>query len=311
MLYRLIRSVLFMFVISLAVAICFISDLVIENEVVRQKNKITELHAEKKELEAQLKVANDSNGQLRHDVDSLVTTIVSIKKIEKQKQSTEKPQDEIKNIDSTMNEQLSFIHTQISPRNGTMYNPDGIELVYVEGKGDIQGFYIGKFEITQSQWVSIMGDNPSHFKGTDQPVERVSWNDTQKFLKQLNDRTSKNYRLPTEAEWEFAARGGTASKGYEYSGSNNIDDVAWYKNNSKDKPHPVGSKLPNELGIHDMSGNVEEWCLDTLGPKRDLRVCRGGFFRSSPQDCCYSSRKASFSPSFMYAYFGLRVVLPH
>ena len=165
----------------------------------------------------------------------------------------------------------------VNRRNGEIYNPDGIELVYVEGIDTgmmaIKGFFIGRFEITQAQWKAIMGNNLSNFTGDSLPVENVSWWDVKEFLTKLNMVTGRNYRLPTEAEWDFAATGGTAGKGYVYSGSNNINDVAWYYDNSGNsmskkkyvngkrmsytessdrRTHSVGTKQPNELGIYDM-----------------------------------------------------------
>ena len=126
----------------------------------------------------------------------------------------------------------------------------------------LSSFKIAKYEITQRQWEAVMGNKPSHTKGSDLPVETVSWNDVQNFITKLNNITGKNYRLPTEAEWEFAARGGKKSEGYKYSGSNEIDAVAWHDKNSGSATQPVGTKAPNELGIYDMSGNVFEWCSD-------------------------------------------------
>lgn len=125
-------------------------------------------------------------------------------------------------------------------------------------------FHIARFPVTQKQWVEVMGDNPSYFKNCeDCPVEQVSWDDVQDFLKKLNAKNpGKNYRLPTEAEWEYAARGGQLSRGYRYAGSDDPDKVAWYDDNSDIKTHPVGSKEPNELGLYDMTGNVWEWCED-------------------------------------------------
>ena len=126
-------------------------------------------------------------------------------------------------------------------------------------------YYMGKYEVTQALWEAVMGSNPSYFKGDNLPVEEVSWNDCQEFISKLNSLTGRKFRLPTAAEWEYAARGGKKSRGYQYSGSSNISDVAWYDGNSGDKTHPVGTKQANELGIYDMTGNVLEWCQDWYG----------------------------------------------
>ena len=129
----------------------------------------------------------------------------------------------------------------------------------------LSSYYICKYEVTQALWRAVMGSNPSNFKGDNLPVESVSWNDCQTFINRLNSYTGRNFRLPTEAEWEFAARGGNYSRHYKYSGSNYIGDVAWYHSNSGHRTHPVGTKQPNELGLYDMSGNVHEWCSDWDG----------------------------------------------
>jgi formylglycine-generating enzyme required for sulfatase activity len=187
----------------------------------------------------------------------------------------------------------------------------------------VSDFYIGKYEVTQEQWVLVMGgnNNPSYFKGGKLPVERVSWYDVQEFILRLNTLTGKKYRLPTEAEWEYAACGGQNSKGYKYSGSHNVGNVAWYDGNSDDKTHSVGTKLPNELGIYDMSGNVYEWVSDWYGeynstaqtnPKGPSsgsnRVGRGG---SWPGDAgyCRVSYRGNTSPGGSGNAVGFRLVL--
>ena len=156
-------------------------------------------------------------------------------------------------------------------------------------KVTLDDYYIGKFEVTQDLWVAVMGKNPSNKKGDDLPVENVSWNDVQDFIRQLNQLTGENFSLPTEAQWEYAARGGCKSKGYKYSGGNILGNVAWYADNSGSTPHPVGTRDPNELGLYDMSGNVWEWCYDWYGgyssesqtnptgpTAGSIRVLRGG-----------------------------------
>ncbi len=186
----------------------------------------------------------------------------------------------------------------------------------------LSDYYIGETEVTQELWAAVMGSNPSHFTGNMQrPVERVSWNDCQTFIQKLNRLTGANFRLPTEAEWEFAARGGRNSRGYQYSGSSNLGDVAWYDDNSSNTTHPVKTKSPNELGIYDMSGNVWEWCSDWFGsyssssqtnPKGpstgSRRVCRGGCWLSFARNC-RSAYRYNDAPSSRFIYLGLRLVL--
>ncbi len=214
----------------------------------------------------------------------------------------------------------------------------------------LSNYFIGETEVTQALWKAVMGKNPSYFKGDNKPVEQVSWADCQEFIKKLNELTGETFRLPTEAEWEYAARGGNKSKGYKHSGSNNIDDVAWYYENSckmgKDSPvidlfdelynnennhkkgidnpygtHDVATKQPNELGIFDMSGNVNEWCQDFFsdsyyscsphvnptGPSFSItRVIRGG---SWEEDAGRLSGRGHIYTDEPFYNIGLRLAL--
>ncbi len=126
----------------------------------------------------------------------------------------------------------------------------------------LKSYYIGQTEVTQALWTAVMGDNPSRYKNDKYPVMTVSFDNCQVFLNKLNELTGKNFRLPSVVEWQFAASGGNKSKGYIYAGSNDLNKVAWYENNSDGKLHVVATKAANELGIYDMSGNVFEWCSD-------------------------------------------------
>ena len=185
----------------------------------------------------------------------------------------------------------------------------------------LSDYYIGKCEVTQELWEAVMGSNPSHFKGAQNPVERVSWNDCQEFVSRLNSLTGRTFRLPTDAEWEYAARGGNQSSHYKYSGSGNIGNVAWYDDNSGSSTHAVGTKSPNELGIYDMSGNVWEWCSDWYGgysagaqtnpqgpSSGSGRVLRGGSWGYGARSCRVSSRSDN-DPSYRNYDCGLRLAL--
>ena len=202
----------------------------------------------------------------------------------------------------------------------------------------VSDFYIGKYEVTQEDWQAVMGNNPSYLKGDNNPVEKVSWFDAVEYCNKLSQKegltkcysgsgdniqcnfNANGYRLPTEAEWEYAARGGSLSKGYTYSGSNNIGDVAWYDSNSGNKTHPIGQKTQNELGIYDMTGNVWEWCWDWKGsyssgsqtnPKgasrSSNRVLRGGSWRYNASFCRVAYR-INYYPDYRHDYIGFRVV---
>ena len=182
-------------------------------------------------------------------------------------------------------------------------------------------YYMGMYEVPQALWEAVMGSNPSEYKGDNLPVEMVSWNDCQEFISKLNSLTGRKFRLPTEAEWEYAARGGKRSRGYQYSGNSNISDVAWYDGNSGSKPHPVGTKQANELGIYDMSGNVYEWCSDWYGSYSSSsqtnptgadsgsgRVVRGGSWYDFAWGCRLSYR-GSITPFYRGNDLGLRLAL--
>lgn len=186
-------------------------------------------------------------------------------------------------------------------------------------KVTLSDYYIGQTEVTQALWKAVMGSNPSDSKGDNLPVEQVSWDDCQVFIQNLNQLTGKQLRLPTEAEWEYAARGGRKSRGYKYAGGNNIGLVAWCGDNSGNRTHTVATKQANELGVYDMSGNVEEWCSDWYDgyqsssqsdPQRpslgSCRVNRGGSCYCNAGDCRVSYRFFG-TPDFRYNDLGLRL----
>jgi formylglycine-generating enzyme required for sulfatase activity len=244
---------------------------------------------------------------------------------------------------------VARVETQLAISNKILALNNQIEMVYVEGgtfnmgaqridpnqpnydseaedrespvhSVSLSSYCIGKYEVTQKQWQDIMGANPSDCKGDDLPVETVSWEDVQEFIGKLNQKTGKKYRLPTEAEWEYAARGGAQSKGYKYSGSNMIDNVARYSSNYG--THAVGTKSANELGIYDMSGNVWEWCSDweddycrisqtnpTGASSGSGCVYRGGSWIHDAAYCRVSHRNGGM-PSCRFNDLGFRLVLP-
>lgn len=197
-------------------------------------------------------------------------------------------------------------------------------------KVKLTGFFIGKYPVTQALWEALMGNNPSRFQGNvsgRRPVEQVSWKDAQEFIKALNERTGRAYRLPTEAEWEYAARGGPLKEHYLYAGSDKLKEVGWYDENSHGETKPVGLKCPNGLGLYDMSGNVYEWCQDwysnsyyqacadkgivenPAGPvEGDARVLRGGLWLDFARDCRVALRNYGW-PINRSSYVGFRLAL--
>jgi sulfatase modifying factor 1 len=191
----------------------------------------------------------------------------------------------------------------------------------------VDDFYMGKYVVTQAEWQAVMGNNPSSFKkcGGDCPVENVSWEDARKFIRKLNDQTGKNYRLPYEAEWEYAARSG--GKHEQWSGTSDLDELgaySWFADNSGKTTHPVGTRRPNSQGLYDMTGNVWEWCMDLYdadyykkspekNPRGPLsgscRVVRGGSWLNSAEIVRAASRYIN-TPSFRSDSYGFRLVLP-
>jgi len=191
-------------------------------------------------------------------------------------------------------------------------------------KVTVGGFYIGKYQVTQKEWLAIMvTDTPcGNHPDKELPMHVITWNQAQEYIMRLNATTDKNYRLPTEAEWEYAARGGNKSQGYKYSGSNNFDEVAWCVDNDFHFPYPVGTKKSNELEIYDMSGNVWEFCSDWYGsytvnsqtnpqgpPTGTMRIIRGGSWATQAVYTRVSTR-SSVTPGENIGNAGFRLVLP-
>ncbi|MBQ9583152.1 MAG: formylglycine-generating enzyme family protein [Bacteroidales bacterium] len=189
----------------------------------------------------------------------------------------------------------------------------------------VEDFWIGQTEVTQALWKAVTDYNPSYTRWPECPVDKVSWQECKGFVETLQELTGLAFRLPTEEEWEYAARGGKYSKGYKYAGSDNVDEVAWHVGNAEEKSHPVATKKPNELGLYDMSGNVYEWCEDKYmmydgsepqysqkmlksDKKREFHIERGGCWNYGPTMCRTAYRHAG-NYTHMYAYDGLRLAL--
>lgn len=209
--------------------------------------------------------------------------------------------------------------------------PEGVERKYdayrPAHKVEVSGFWMCRYELTQGVWKAVMGENPSNFTGNDSlPVEQVSWVDAQRFVVLLSQQTGKVFRLPTEAEWEYAARGGVKGKGTPFAGGNrgNLERCAWFCVNSGNRTHPVGRLEPNELGLYDMGGNVAEWCVDWMGEYKkgegsvesnprgpadgDSRILRGGHWGSISAGCAVFDR-GWYVPTGKTEYYGLRVAM--
>ncbi len=231
-----------------------------------------------------------------------------------------------KSLSFTIGDSISFVMKRIKGGTFCMGGTSDMDIPYDDEKPThhvtIDNYYIGETEVTQEIWKTVMGNNPSVFRGDRLPVECVSWLDCQRFIKRLNKITGRKFRLPTEAEWEFAARGGNNSKQYKFSGSDNLLSVAWYKDNSDQKTHDVKTSRSNELGLYDMSGNVWEWCQDCKMPYPEHRqknplgvgasdaeyVIRGGCWDDIENDCRPSMRNEC-APNDVYSTIGFRLAL--
>lgn len=207
----------------------------------------------------------------------------------------------------------NIINSMVKVDGGTLTSSSTI------GKTSVKSFNICNHEVTQREWKAVMGTNPSKYKGDDKPVEQVSWNDCQAFIRKLNTISGRKFRLPSEAEWEFAARGGNKSRGYKYSGSDTASVVSWFFVYNGERS--VERKKANELGLYDMSGNVWEWCQDkfkgtddpSFGTTKEVhsandRVCRGGSWNDVIQYSEVSSRRG-FAPSLRYCLIGFRLAM--
>lgn len=223
---------------------------------------------------------------------------------------------------------MELIHDMVRVEGGTFtmggtreQGEDAFEDESPTHKVTLSTYSIGRYPVTQDQWEAVMGSNPSHFKGEKLPVESVSWFDCQDFAQKLSEMTGRRFRLPTEAEWEYAARGGKKGKRYKYSGGNILNQVGWYNENSGGVSHEVGKKSPNELGIYDMSGNIWEWVQDwkgdyskedqinPKGPETGIeRVCRGGGWNRE-NDRARVSYRGDDQATLRYCSLGLRIAL--
>ena len=341
----------------LGIGVCIVSDIIKKDKAEKERIEAEERAREESESKAQkesMYAAKREYLKMIEEGDKLLSSkkySESVKKYElalsyeEQYMGTEYSKEFDKRASSKISEAKARLEKERKEREG-IYEVNGVtfKMIAVEGgtfkmgatseQGSdaysdkrpvhsvtLSDYYIGETEVTQELWDAVMGTNPSRFKGSKRPVESVSWNDCQEFITKLNNLTGKNFRLPTEAEWEYAARGGSKSKGYKYSGSNTIGNVAWYEGNSGNKTHDVKTKQANELGIYDMSGNVWEWCQDCKGDDSSssqtnptgptsgsYRVYRGGSWYNNAKYCRVSYRYYYY-PDYTFLNLGLRLSL--
>ena len=279
----------------------------------------TQAQKEQEELRRQNEELRRQNEALRRQQEQQAEAERKRKQEEEARRQQEQAFQPLSNRTFTANG-VSF--TMVGVQGGTfqMGSTDGGDDEKPVHSVTLSSYYIGQTEVTQALWKAVMGSNPSYFKGDNLPVEMVSWHDCQTFIQKINQLTGETFRLPTEAEWEFAAKGGRQSKGYTYSGSNTVGDVAWFIGNSSDRTHPVATKSPNELGIYDMSGNVYEWCQDWYGDysssaqtnpagptSGSYRVCRGRSWCTTED--CRTAYRVYYAPSGTWYNLGLRLAL--
>ena len=263
----------------------------IESEIAAEESRLTEFRKTIVQKEKELELA-------RVDYDNCANKL-------------KKLQEKLKKIGSPIN-QIANNNPIIAIMVGSLR----FNMIRIDGL--LSSFYIGETPVTQELWSLVMGNNPSYFKGNNRPVESISYYDCLDFIDRLNSITGMVFRLPNEEEWEYAAKGGDKSQGFEYSGSSIIDDVAWYDKNSCDGveldsseygTHNVKLKNPNELGIYDMSGNVWEWCSDLYDTSQTLHVLRGGSWFNYARDCAITNRSNFNMPNHRDNFLGLRLVL--
>ncbi len=316
----------------------------IEQHTNQLQSQIEKLKAEKEALETEYKSQiTKLKNELKNKTEFADKLETQIRKLQNTVKKDKSIYNKLEKEKENLKKELQRLKNPPKPKNANFTQKVGntaFDMIYVKGGSFQMGskdgnsdensihevtlsdFYIGKFQVTQKLWQEVMGSNPSYFKGENRPVENVSWDDCQEFIEKLNRKTKQKYRLPSEAEWEFAARGGTKSKGFKYAGSDNVDEVAEYEGNNDKETKPVGGKKPNELGIYDMSGNVWEWCQDKWHDSyKDApadgsawesgnssgRVLRGGSWLYDAKICRVAFRSIS-TPGNRFIYYGFRLV---